>query len=125
MRRLATDGSVVPFAMQKSPEPFRCDAQPAGQGRVILRPAGELDIATAPEIDAALERLRREGATELVLDLRGVAFMDSSGLRVILRWNELAARDGCRFVLIRGSDLVQRVFEATRVATALTFTEPE
>ncbi len=107
------------------PSPSVTTCSPPGTAASSLRPAGELDIATAPEIDAALERLRREGATELVLDLRGVAFMDSSGLRVILRWNELAARDGCRFVLIRGSDLVQRVFEATRVATALTFTEPE
>ena len=112
--------------MQTSPEPFRCDVQPARDGRVMLRPAGELDIATAPEIDCrARAAAPCEGATELVLDLRDVAFMDSSGLRVILRWNELAARDGCRFALIRGSDLVQRVFEATRVATALTFTEPE
>ena len=97
---------------------------PDGDRRVVVRLAGELDIATAPEVDGALGRLREAGFAELVLDLRAVAFMDSSGLRVVLRWNELAASNGCTFALIRGPEQVQRVFEATRVADSLTFAEP-
>jgi anti-sigma B factor antagonist len=110
--------------MTTHPEPFRCDVLPKGDGRVVLQPVGELDIATAPEVDGALERLRDAGYQELVLDLRGVPFMDSSGLRVVLRWNELAAHGDCVFAVIRGPELVQRVFQATRVADALTFAEP-
>jgi anti-sigma B factor antagonist len=109
--------------MTTASEPFRCDVLPAGDARVVLRPVGELDLATAPEVDRQLERLRAAGCTELVLDLRAVPFMDSSGLRVVLRWNELAAKNGCVFTLIRGPELVQRVFQATRVADALRFTE--
>ena len=85
--------------MTTAPEPFRCDVLPAGDARVVLRPVGELDLATAPEVDRQLERLHAAGWTELVLDLRAVPFMDSSGLRVVLRWNELAAENGCVFAL--------------------------
>jgi anti-sigma B factor antagonist len=123
MRHLPRDGNVVRLAMPNPPEPFRCDVRPAGDRRVFVRPVGELDIATAPEVDAQLGSLREAGYTELVLDLRDVAFMDSSGLRVILRWNEIAAGDGCAFMLIRGHDVVQRVFDTTRVAHALTFAD--
>jgi anti-sigma B factor antagonist len=110
--------------MTTAPEPFRCDVLPTGERRIVLRPVGELDIATAPAVDRELERLRAAGYTELVLDLRAVPFMDSSGLRVVLRWNELAAQDDCAFAVIRGPEPVQRVFQATRVADALTFAEP-
>jgi anti-sigma B factor antagonist len=109
--------------MTSSPEPFQCDVLPDGERRVVLRPVGELDIATAPEVDRELGRLRDAGFKELVLDLRAVPFMDSSGLRVVLRWNELVADNGCTFAIIRGPELVQRVFQATRVADALTFAD--
>ena len=62
----------------------------------MLRPVGEIDLATAPAIDRQLERLHAAGYAELVLDLRAVPFMDSSGLRVVLRWNELAAKERLR-----------------------------
>ena len=50
--------------------------------------------------------------------------MDSSGLRLILAWRERAAGDDGDFSIIPGSEVVERVFETTRVRDLLTFTEP-
>ena len=50
--------------------------------------------------------------------------MDSSGLRLILTWHDEAARDGVTFGLIAGEEVVQRVFDTTRVRELLTFVEP-
>ena len=63
---------------------------------------GELDIATCPELAAALAMqaaLRRS----IVLDLRGVEFMDSIGLRLLLQAREAAHGDGREFELVTGA----------------------
>ena len=104
-------------------QPFRVDVYDE-EGRIRIAPVGELDLATAPEVDDAL-RAAFEGPARIVtLDLREVTFMDSSGLRVVLRWDAAGRSDGTAFGLIRGDHVVQRVFEATRVAERLTFVEP-
>jgi anti-sigma B factor antagonist len=54
---------------------------PDGTARVVVQ--GELDLAAAPMLRDALDGLRRD-ARSTVLDLRGLTFMDSSGLRVLL-----------------------------------------
>ncbi len=89
-----------------------------------MTPVGELDLAAAPIVDGRLRELADDGSPALVVDLREVTFMDSSGLRLILAWDARAHGDGVEFALIRGSDSVQRVFELTRVAERLTFVEP-
>ena len=105
------------------PPPFRCETHRDGE-RMRVRPIGELDIATVPEVDRQLRRLSEDGHVHLVLDLRDVSFMDSSGLRLILAWRERAAGDGGDFSIIRGNEVVERVFDTTRVRDLLTFTEP-
>ena len=105
-------------------EPFRCDVHPGG-GCVRVCPVGELDIATVPEVHRRLRDLRDAGFDHLVIDLRETTFMDSSGLRLILLWNEEATRDGTDFAVIAGGDEVRRVFSATRVDERLKFAEPD
>ena len=104
-------------------EPFRVDVH-YEDARVRVAPVGELDLATAPAVDEALRAAYDENRHSLALDLREVIFMDSSGLRLILRWNAAAREDARPFGVIRGSDDVHRVFEATRVTEHLTFVEP-
>jgi anti-sigma B factor antagonist len=58
----------------------RFDARRTGDGRYELR--GELDITTAEILDAILER---EPAGELTFDATGLDFLDSSGMRVLLK----------------------------------------
>jgi anti-sigma B factor antagonist len=86
--------------------------------------AGELDLGSRPLLDEALQRVELEQAAVLVLDLREVTFMDSTGLHAVLAARELCAERGCRFQLVRGSAQVQRVFELSGVLDELPFRAP-
>lgn len=103
-------------------EPFRCDVirEP---NAVRVRPVGELDLASAPVLDAQLKELREAGVRRVLLDLRGLLFIDSSGLHVILRCDAEARRDGFSLELVRGSRAVQRVFDVSGVAERLPFVD--
>jgi len=89
----------------------------AGRTAVIAL-AGELDIAGA----AALEReLAGLDAGAVVVDLRGLGFMDSSGLRALAVAAQRAKRAGHRFALVPGAAQVMRVFDVTRMRERLDF----
>jgi anti-sigma B factor antagonist len=105
------------------PEPFRCEVVP-GHGHVRVIPVGELDLATGSILERTLRDLVGSGFDRLVVDLRRLAFMDSSGLRLLLRWDETAKQDGTELSLIAGPPEIQRVFETTRLLDRLTFVEP-
>ena len=105
------------------PEPFRCEVVP-GHGQVRVIPIGELDLATGSILDRTLRELVASGFDRLVVDLRRLAFMDSSGLRLLLRCDEAARRDGTELSLIAGPPAVQRVFQATGLLDRLTFVDP-
>jgi anti-sigma B factor antagonist len=105
------------------PEPFRCDVVP-GHGHVRVIPIGELDLATGTILEQQLRDLVSSGFDRLVIDLRRLAFMDSSGLRLLLRWDETARRDGTELTVIPGPPEVQRVFETTRLLDRLAFVDP-
>ena len=59
----------------------------------------------------------------MILDLRGLEFMDSSGLRLVVVADMRAREAGRRFALIRGDETVHRVFEITRMSERLDFVE--
>jgi len=82
---------------------------------VRLALTGELDIAGAARVEQELERIERESPATLVLDLRELAFMDSTGLRVIVAADERAREQARRLVVVRGSETVQRIIEMTRL----------
>ena len=77
---------------------------------LIVSPRGEIDLATVDLIREVVEREHRPGEN-IVIDLRGVAFMDTSGLRYVLELQTRAERDGFAVQLVRGPSAVQRVFE--------------
>lgn len=82
---------------------------------VRLALAGELDIAGAARVEQELERIEQEAPPTLVLDLRELAFMDSTGLRVILAADARAREQARRLVIVRGTDTVQRIIAMTRL----------
>jgi anti-sigma B factor antagonist len=82
---------------------------------------GELDVATAPGLQAAIDRLCEEGAREIVLDLHELSFIDSSGLRLIFTSGQLCERHGCDFSLARVQPHAQRLFEVAGVGGRLSF----
>ena len=104
-------------------EPFRCEVEPH-RAQVLVRPVGELDLATVPAVDEQLGELWSVGFTDLVLDLRGVRFLDSTGLHLILDWHAIAEADGISFGLLAGSPAVQRLFELSGLTERLRFLDP-
>jgi anti-anti-sigma factor len=85
----------------------------------VVSPAGELDLSTARELGDALAGVADRGATRVVLDLRGLTFVDSSGVGLIVKFQRYYAAEGIAFGLVRGDDLVQRTFELSRVEPLL------
>ena len=85
----------------------------SGVARVTA--SGELDLATAEQLEEALKRQERDGPPVIVLDLRALAFMDSTGLRTVLAADARARERGGRLVIVRGPEEVQRVFRLTRM----------
>lgn len=84
----------------------------------ILVPVGEIDLVTVHEVRSAL----RDAAAEtprLVLDLRQVTFMDSSGLRLLVEAQQLAEQDGFAFAVVRGPASLERLFEVTGLDSRL------
>jgi anti-sigma B factor antagonist len=91
---------------------------------VRLRAIGALDVASAPALEMQLADLRESGFEKLTLDLRALTFMDSTGLRLVLRWDAAARRDGFEFWVVPGPRQVQRVFELTDTARLVAFASP-
>ena len=100
--------------------PFHCDVE-AEHGYVRVTPHGELDLATTPEMARRLRELRESGFDRIVFDLRELAFMDSSGLRLVLSEQAAAEAAGSTFELIPGGPGVQRIFEVACVLDELRF----
>jgi anti-anti-sigma factor len=78
-------------------------------GTDIVAPAGDIDIATAPEVRQAM--LANAGGRRIVLDLRGVTFMDTSGLQLLVEGRRRALAEGGAFAIVDGPPPVQRVIE--------------
>lgn len=88
-------------------------------GAVRVALSGELDISTAPRVEEELDRVEAEPPGVIVLDLRGLAFMDSTGLRVIVSADARAREQGRRLAVVRGPEAVQRIFRVTRLEERL------
>jgi anti-sigma B factor antagonist len=84
----------------------------------VIALAGELDLAGAAALEHELGAL---DAPALVVDLRGLEFMDSSGLRAIVVSAQRAQDAGRRFALIPGAAQVMRVFDITRMRERFEF----
>jgi len=89
-------------------------------GRTVVAAVGEVDVYTAPTLDAELTRATDAGATALVVDLSGVDFLDSTGLSVLVKALErLRARDG-RLDVVVTAERVAKVFRITGLDEMLT-----
>lgn len=82
---------------------------------------GELDIASAEALDAEVARAEATDAKRIILDLSGLQFMDSAGIRTLLTLDARSRRDGGRLGLLRAAPPVQRVLEITGTDAMLPF----
>ena len=90
----------------------------------IVAPTGELDLSGATVLESELDRLAADPELgRIVLDLRGLEFLDSSGLRLVVLADMRAREAGRRFALVRGPETVHRVFEITRMSDRLDFVD--
>jgi anti-anti-sigma factor len=92
-----------------------------GAGAVTIRLAGELDVATAPRVEEELKQAEAGEEATIVLDLSGLTFMDSTGVRLVLSAHARSRQDSDRLRLVRGPHAVHRVFELSGVADTLPF----
>jgi anti-sigma B factor antagonist len=92
--------------------------------RVVVLAQGELDIATVPRLEQELRELRAAGSASIVLDLRELTFMDSTGVRLLLQLDAEARSDGFSFAILDCEGPVRRVLTLTGVADRLAHAEP-
>ena len=84
-------------------------------GTPRLAVAGELDMATAPQLAAAIARKEREEGAPPVLDLTRLVFMDVAGMRVLLDAARRARRAGQLLVVFNPQPSIRRLFALTAV----------
>jgi anti-sigma B factor antagonist len=90
-------------------QPFECCTDGALDAAWV-HVAGDLDIATTPRL---AQRLSEAEARLVVLDLRELAFMDSSGVHAIVDASSRARQHGRRLLLVRGPAHIDRIFSLT------------
>jgi anti-sigma B factor antagonist len=93
---------------------LKLDRQDA-DGFVTLALRGELDIASAPQVEDALAEVEASNPPLLVIDLRKLEFMDSTGLRTVVSADARARGQGRRLAIVRGPEPVDRIFSVTRL----------
>lgn len=92
-------------------------------GAIVVRLEGELDLAGVPELQEALHSAQHGNISQMVVDLRGLTFLDSSGLGVLIA-ADTAGRDGHVAVsFVRGNETVQRVFQLTAMEERLNWVD--
>lgn len=79
-------------------------------GSVHVRLAGELDLSNADYFHEELTRAEAREPAALVIDLSGVSFMDSTGLRLLLSALRRAQAEGRRLVVVQGQEQVRDLF---------------
>ena len=79
---------------------------------------GRVDTLTAPELGGTLEKLA--GSEVVTLDLAGVPYMSSAGLRVLLAAQKKAMKSGGSLTLIKVTDAVKEVLNLTGFSAILT-----
>lgn len=104
--------------------PFEIDSEYEEEtGRLTLN--GELDIATVPRVQEAVDELLARGVRHLVIDLGGLGFVDSSGLRLFIVLDRRAAAEGWTLGLIRPRNAAMTVFEVSGAKENLPFLEDQ
>jgi anti-anti-sigma factor len=98
---------------------FEVDVRDADQA-VVIGVRGELDLASSPALEYELDSGSAADAPLVIVDLRELEFMDSTGLSVLVRAHQRATENGQRFAVVRGPQQVQRLLSLTGVAERLT-----
>ena len=88
----------------------------------VLELIGELDLDGAPRLEEELLRVEAGDAPAIIIDLAGLEFIDSTGIRLLLMAAERCQQSG-RLTLLKGPRQVHRVFEITDLVDRLPFAD--
>ncbi|RIV41332.1 STAS domain-containing protein [Micromonospora radicis] len=100
-------------------------AERDGGGPAHLRLAGELDMGSAPQLTAVIDRLTDAGERKLLVDLTDLTFCDSTGIAVFVRGDNRAAAAGGWLRVTGATGRVERVLKVTGLSEVLGYpTDP-
>ena len=108
--------------MTHEPRQFHVVAERIGT-KALVTVEGELDIATLPEFEQAITRMRAQGLERLVIDLRELAFLDSMSIELLLRLHGELTTTGAELVVVRGPRAVNRIFDLMELERVLTLVD--
>jgi anti-sigma B factor antagonist len=91
--------------------------------RQLVAPRGQLDLASAWQLERELRRAEATDAREIVVDLGGLELIDSTGMQVVIHALARARLHTKRVSILRGPDAVHRAFELSGLAALLPFVE--
>ena len=100
--------------LRPEPGPLRLTVEDSAS-TLVLRMAGDLDLAAVGEAMAALDRVDVGHTSQLIFDLRELAFLDIAGLKAILRANDYCRNHHIPVTVIKPRGFASRVFTLTRV----------
>jgi anti-sigma B factor antagonist len=89
-------------------------------GVAVLALWGELDLSSSAELDGQLERL---DADRIIVDLRELEFIDSTGLGALVKAHQRAQAEGRFLGLVKGGAQVQRLLDLTGLSRRLTIAD--
>jgi anti-anti-sigma factor len=98
---------------------FQVEVRSADRAAVVVV-SGELDLASAPALEEELHRALADAADLLIVDLRELEFIDSTGLGLLIKANRQAEAAGRRFAIVKGQSQVQRLLGVTGIEQRLT-----
>jgi anti-anti-sigma factor len=104
------------------PEPLTVACQQDGDTYSVV-PCGEIDVASAPVLEAELRRIESLAPSSILLDLSRLTFMDSTGIRLFAAAHERATQGPYSISFLRGPPIIQRVIEMSGLQSVLTFAD--
>ena len=94
------------------------------QAGVTVTVTGDVDMSTIGPLEQARERALAVSPSSMLIDLRGVRFIDSSGLKFLIETDRLSRTGGWKLQLLRPGETAMRVFVVTGVEKHLPFIDP-
>jgi anti-sigma B factor antagonist len=114
---MTTEGPPV-VTIEHGPLTVRSSRQ---EDEHVVELCGELDLGGVEAVQEEMRRVEQTDADRIIVDLSGLEFMDSCGLRAMLQIDARSRANGERVVFLRGGPTVQRLFEITDTESRLPF----
>jgi anti-sigma B factor antagonist len=107
--------------LEKGPFSIRTEREP--EDLYVVELYGEFDLSAAELARPELERVQQSDVKEIIVDLSGLEFIDSTGLSALCEIYSKEREGENRVMLLRAEGVVQRVFEITGLSDTLPFAD--